>query len=204
MNDRKRIRAVIWDMGGVILRTEDQGPRIELAKRMGIPLDELYSNVFNTKSAKLAEIGKISEKEHWSNIQGHFGFSDVELAAFQDSFWSGDAVDAILVEFIHSLRPVYETCLLSNAWSGVRKIVDQRFHLLDLFDFSVFSAEIGIAKPDPDIYLYALEKIGVTAAETIFIDDFMQNVDAAKELGIYAILFRNRDQVLRELHLLLK
>jgi HAD superfamily hydrolase (TIGR01549 family) len=92
---------------------------------------------------------------------------------------------------------------LSNAWSGAREIVGQRFHLLDLFDFSVFSAEIGIAKPDPDIYLKVLEKIGVTAAEAVFIDDFEHNIDAAIKLGINGIHFKNRDQVLRELRLVL-
>jgi epoxide hydrolase-like predicted phosphatase len=203
MNNKTEIRAVIWDMGGVILRTEDKGPRIELAKRMGITLDELYSVVFNTESAKFAEIGKITEKEHWSELQGHFGLSDIELVAFQDAFWGGDVVDEILVEFIRSLRPAYKTCLLSNAWSGAREIVGQRFHLLDLFDFSVFSAEIGIAKPDPDIYLKVLEKIGVTAAEAVFIDDFEHNIDAAIKLGINGIHFKNRDQVLRELRLVL-
>lgn len=204
MYDKTRIRSVIWDMGGVLLRTEDQGPRIELAKRIGITLDELYSNVFANESAKLAEIGKITEKDHWSNIQGHFRLSDVELAAFQDAFWGGDSVDENLVEFIRSLRPAYKTCLLSNAWSGTWETFDRRFHLLDIFDFRVISAEIGIAKPDPGIYIFALEKMGLTAAEAVFIDDFEHNVDAAIEVGIYGIHFKNRDQVLRELRLLLK
>jgi epoxide hydrolase-like predicted phosphatase len=63
--------------------------------------------------------------------------------------------------------------------------------LLDVFDVVIFSAEVRLAKPDPRIYQLMLDKLGVQAAEAIFIDDFQENIDAAQALGIHGVHFEN-------------
>jgi putative hydrolase of the HAD superfamily len=67
----------------------------------------------------------------------------------------------------------------------------------------VISAEVGVMKPDPQIYQLALEKLNVTPAESVFIDDFTQNVEGARAVGMNVIQFAAHDQAMDELEKML-
>ena len=125
--------------------------------------------------------------------------SDEELVDFQKEFWAGDRIDPKLVEFIRALRPSYQTALLSNAWSDIREAAGTRFQFLDAFDVVIFSAEVKLAKPDARIYTHLLDLLGIAPCEAVFVDDFIENIEAAESLGIHAIHFKSQEQVLREL-----
>jgi HAD superfamily hydrolase (TIGR01509 family) len=193
---KDHFKAVIWDMGGVILRTEDPKPRCLLAKQYGITPDDLYRLVFNSRSASEATIGAIDEKEHWDTIGSHFSLSSNELKIFQDSFWAGDKLDQRLIRFIKSLYPAYVTGLLSNAWSGARKALNQKHSCDEIFTFSLFSFEAGLAKPDPLIYFKLLDAMQVRADEAIFVDDVLENVQTANQVGIRGIQFFDTTQAI--------
>lgn len=197
------IKSVIWDMGGVLLRTEDHDPRAQLANRLGVRQEELYDAVFNSDSAIRATLGEIDAGEHWENVGKCFGLSGEALQWFSVQFWKGDRLDRELMDYIQSIRRLYRTGLLSNAWSDAREVMTKRYALLEVFDFAVFSAEIGLAKPDPRIYQHLLDKMSLQPQQAIFIDDVLENVKAAQKVGMHAIRFRSRDQVLQELSLLL-
>jgi len=75
---------------------------------------------------------------------------------------------------------------------NVREIVaflKERHTFWDIFEGIVVSAEVGMLKPDPAIFRYTLEKFGLAAEETVFIDDYPRNVDGAASVGIQARLF---------------
>ena len=92
--------------------------------------------------------------------------------------------------------------MISNAWSGLRDyILSKKFE--DAFDEIIISAEVKAMKPDDRIYQIALEKLGVSPSETVFIDDFPENVKAAQTLGMQAIQFIQPDQVIKEMNQLL-
>ncbi|MEI7048751.1 HAD-IA family hydrolase, partial [Klebsiella pneumoniae] len=71
-----------------------------------------------------------------------------------------------------------------------------KLQLDKVFSTMVVSAEEGVMKPDPLLYEITLERCGVSASEAVFIDDFPQNVKAAKEVGMLAIWFRSREQTI--------
>jgi len=119
---------------------------------------------------------------------------DGKLANFKLQFWAGDFCDQELHDFIGKLRPRFKTGLLNNTWSETRKETDERFHLLDVFDVLVYSAEVHLAKPDPRIFYLALEWLGVQPQEAIFVDDFPANIEAAKALGIHGVRFEDSQQ----------
>ena len=195
MNEYVAIRAIIFDMGGVILRSRDETPRIRLAQTLGWTHEELIQFVFGSETARKATVGEITEEQHWESLRFRLGISPEEMHTFQETFWEGDFVDRELLGFIGGLRREYKTGLLSNAWSGARKAVTEKYHALDVFDISIFSAEAGCAKPDPAIYWMILNQLGVQPPEAIFVDDYTPNVEAAAALGIHAIRFINLEQV---------
>jgi epoxide hydrolase-like predicted phosphatase len=198
------IKAVIFDLGGVLLRTEDFSSRQALADRMGKPLAELENLVFNGDSGDRAQLGEISVDEHWENIRRMLGLDAAGISEFQRQFWEGDQLDVELVDAIRSLRGRYKTGLLSNAFSDLRQVVTSIFQISDAFDEMIVSSELHMMKPDPRIYQAALQRLGVAAEEAVFIDDLLDNVEGALSQGLHAIHFRQRSQALGELERLLK
>jgi len=198
-----QIRAVIWDLGGVLVRTEDYAPREALAKRLGLERLALEDLVFSGESGRRAQSGEILLAEHWQNIRRHFGLTQDEIIAFETEFWGGDVVDYELIDYIRSLRPQYKTGLLSNAFSDLRQYITERWEFADAFDEIVVSSEVGLMKPDARIYQEILKRLGVTAPEAVFIDDFARNIDGARRAGLRGIQFRNPSQVRSDLAVLL-
>ena len=188
------IKAVIFDMGGVILRTEDPSSRLAQAESLGISRQQLERAVFDNASALQATLGIINEKEHWEEVFKILPVPIEEQADFILAFWDGDRMDRELLSFIDALRPTRRTGLLSNAWSEARNSVSARFGGLDVFDVTVFSAEVGLAKPDPAIYKRILQQLEAEASEAVFVDDYLPNVDAAAALGMGAVRFLNTRQ----------
>ncbi len=197
------IRAVIWDMGGVILRTEDHTFRTDLATRLGLDREGLERIVFDGEVSERATLGQIGVDELWQDICARLQLPPERLAELQQGFWGGDRLDTELVDYIRSLRPKYRSGLLSNAWLDMRQVLQERMHILDAFDEVIISAEVGLMKPDPRIFQLAVERLGAAPAEAVFIDDFPPNVRAAREFGLNAIRFRDPAQARAELEQLL-
>lgn len=196
------IRAVFIDFGGVIVRTEEEGPRMRQAERLGMTSRDLEKIIFESESSQRASTGEIPEEIHWQAVADTLGVSRQESDKITAEFFSGDRADATLLNFLRSLRPERKVGLISNAWSGLRAfITSQRFE--DVFDEMIISAEIGLMKPDPRIYRLALEKLGVQPEESVFLDDVLVNVEAARSLGMTGIHFTQPDKALDELKQLL-
>jgi putative hydrolase of the HAD superfamily len=197
------IRAVFFDFGGVIMRTEYQAPRQKLAERFNMDYDEIDRAVFNSESARRASLGEITEDEHWSAVLKRFKQPASEMQAFRDNFFGGDVIDHHLVEYIGSLRGKFHTGLISNAWSGLREFITSK-NLIGLFDTVIISAEVGVVKPSARIYEIALEQAKVSAGETVFIDDMPANIEACEKVGMKGVLFNDSEKFLSRLDHLLK
>ena len=197
------IQAVIWDLGGVLVRTEDYAPRQALAQRYGMTLAEIEEFVFSGESGDRAQRGEISVEQHWENQGRQLGLSPEEIQAFRDEFWGGDRLDTDLVAYIRRLRLDFKTGLLSNAFSDLRRVVTETWRFADAFDEMVISAEVGVVKPDPRIYHLALERLEAPPEAAVFIDDFRRNIEGARAVGLNAIHFKDPVQARGELEGLL-
>ena len=193
-------KAVLWDLGGVILRTEDWKPREKWENALGLERGELHRLVFEGEQGRLAALGLSDAERVWNSIGQELAVSGARLEQLRDDFWSGDRIDRRLTGIIRSLRPDYKTGLLSNAWPDVRTLLEDDWGLLDAFDLIVLSCEVGLVKPDPRIYQLALKKLDLPPGEVVFIDDFRQNIEGARTAGMQAILFEDIDQALEELY----
>nr|HID13048.1 HAD family phosphatase [Anaerolineae bacterium] len=184
------IQALIFDFGGVLMRTVNPLPRRALEQRFGLPPGGASEAVFESPRWDDVQLGHISRAEFWADVGRRLGLSGEELAKFRRAFWAGDRLDEELVALIRYLRDEgYRTGLLSNAPSGLRQRVEQ-LGIADAFDVIVVSGCEGLMKPDPAIFELALKRLGVQAAEAVFVDDFQVNVAAAREVGLHAVRFR--------------
>jgi len=199
------VKAIFFDLGGVILRTEYQAPRQHLAESFGMDYDEIDKVVFGggpNGSAAKASIGEITEEEHWLNVMKLLKQPADEYERIREEFFGGDVIDHEILDFLRALKPNYKIGLISNAWSGLRDyIVREKFD--DVFHHMVISAEVGVAKPEPKIYHIALEQLQVQAGEAVFVDDFFENIEACEKLGMKGIHFKSREQAIEELRELL-
>lgn len=203
MGDVPTYQAVIFDFGGVLMRTEDPGPRTQLARSLGRTYPQLEEVVFNGPTGLPAALGELSAEQHWSSVAKTLQITESQIPTFQDKFWGGDRMDSQLVDYIRSLKGHYRTALLSNAWSDLRAYLEKRWKIADAFDLMVISAEVGFAKPDPRIYQLVVERLQVPARAAIFLDDVLENVEAARSVGLTGIHFRSANQALTELNQIL-
>lgn len=194
-----KLCAVIFDFGGVLLRTEDPSPRQQLAARLGIPREQLYRQIFDSESARKATLGKISAEAHWEAVRQALGIGEEAYQQVRDEFWAGDRLDEELIGYLRGLKPRYKTALLSNAWDDLRSVIQRNWEISDVFDEMIISAEVGIAKPDASIYRLAVDRLGVLPQEAVFVDDFIENIASARAFGLQTVHFQGSQLLYNEL-----
>ena len=173
------IKAIIFDVGGVLIRTEDHSYRRCWEERLGLLPGEAEEIVFNSSMGQKAQRGEIGDEELWQWVGMRLDLGE-RVDAFTEDFWAGDVLDEELVALVHSLRPRYQTAILSNATDALRESLTGKFGIADAFDVIVGSAEEGNMKPSPVIYERVMEALGRRPQECVFIDDFQHNVAAAQ------------------------
>ena len=196
-------KAVIWDLGGVILRTENWEPRRRLDEMLGLPDGKLYELVFESDISRKATVGEASNEDIWMWVGEQLGLSNDELTHVREEFWSGDQIDRDIVNFIRTQKDQTSMGLLSNGWPSTRHFLEERWQISDIFDDIIVSAEVGVAKPNLPIYQLALDRLGIEAEQAIFVDDFKENIEGALDVGILGIYFQDPLSALETLkHLL--
>ncbi len=132
------------------------------------------------------ETGKLREAEFERRFADRLGLS--EAADLIDSLFRGMAPAGPMVAAVRAARAAgLRTGLVSNSWSTShydRQLLDE------LFDTSVISAEVGLHKPQPEIYLLAAERLGERPEGCVFVDDLRENCTGAEAVGMTAILHR--------------
>jgi len=193
------IQALIFDVGGVLLRTEDRAPRQQWEARLGLAAGGAEALVFNSEMGQKAQRGEISEAALWQWIGEHLGISREETAAFRTGFWAGDVMDEQLIALIRQLKASHQTAIISNYADNLRAELTHQFCIADAFDEIIISAEEQIMKPNFEIFHRTLALLGRKPEEAVFIDDFKHNVQAAKDIGMAAIHFQPKINLANEL-----
>jgi putative hydrolase of the HAD superfamily len=101
--------------------------------------------------------------------------------------------------FAKDLKNRYRMAMITNQLQDWFEIAAKDHAIRELFELIVTSYESGLAKPDLEIYNFTLEKLGVPAAECVFIDDMEKNVRAAEAVGMHGIVFQNFEQLKADL-----
>src|SRR6266849_1342831 len=169
------IRAVAFDIGGVLEITPDTGMTEKWEQRLHLKPGELDQRM--ASAWRDGSLGKCSEEQVQQSLREIIGMDQAEVDAFLHDLWEEylGTLNVEMAAYFSSLRPRYQTALIS------------------------YSHEVGIAKPDRRIYELTCERLGVQPAEMIFLDDHERPVAAAREFGIHAILFQNTTQAIADI-----
>jgi len=188
--DQKPIRAILFDYGGVLVRTVDPRPRRGLERRFDLEPGQVYDLVFGSPLWDDVQHGRTDSEAFWRDVAERLGLDDEASAAFRRGFWGGDKLDEELVDIVRELRRRgHQTAVLSNAPSSLTDYLEE-LGIVEVFDSLIISADEGVTKPAPQIFDAALDRLDVTPSEAVFIDDTPINVEAARRLGLQATRFR--------------
>lgn len=193
------IRAIVFDIGGVLEITPDTGVTQKWETFLGLEAGDLNMRMANVW--RDGSLGKWSEEQVQQSLREVFGMNQEQVEAFWHEMWEEylGTLNVLLAAYFSSLRPRYRTALLSNSFVGARSREQERYHFDEMTDLIIYSHEVGIAKPDRRIFELTCEQLAVQPEETIFLDDVEQHVMAARSVGIHAILFQNTEQAIAQI-----
>lgn len=191
---RNTIKNIIFDFGGVIFNIDYHRP-IEAFRQLGFSNFELfYDKSGQTNLFDQLEIGAISPETFAEEIQKTNPKLQVDNAAIIDA-WNSILIDIPKerITMIQGLQARYKTFLLSNTnaihVAQFHTIVD-RTMTLDYYRASFseiyYSNEVGMRKPNAEIFELVIRENGLIPKETLFIDDSIQHVEGAAKAGIYS------------------
>lgn len=190
------IRAVVFDIGGVLEITPDTGMTEKWEARLHLKPGELNEQLMDVW--KDGSSGNISEEIVEQSIGEIMGMDQGQVEALMADLWKEylGELNVELAAYFASLRPRYQTAILSNSFAGARGKEQEHYHFAEMCDLIIYSHEEGIAKPDLRIFELTCERLGVQPTEIVFLDDVEANVAAAHAFGIQAILFRETKEAI--------
>ncbi len=195
-----QLRAIIFDFGGVLVRTRSQHRRAAWEQRLGLAPGGAEALVFGGERGHAVQHGRTTDEAHWQWLGEHLGLGAEDLDALRADFFAEDVLDTELLAYVDRLRAAgLHVGLLSNVGDNGRAVFREKYGVLDHFDSVTTSAEEGVMKPDPRIFRIALERAGVQPGEAVFVDDFVANVEGARRVGMLAVHFRTPEQAVAEL-----
>jgi epoxide hydrolase-like predicted phosphatase len=197
------IRAVIFDIGGVLEYTPDLHVEERWETRLGLRPGEIEVRLGDIWTA--GRLGTISEASVEEAVRERLELSARQCADFMADRWEeyvGTANDK-LIEYARGLRGRYRTGILSNSFVGARVREQELYGFEQLVEDIVYSHEVGLRKPDPRIYALTCRRLDVRPGEAVFLDDKPENVAGAAASGLHAVWFTSNAQAIAEVEALL-
>ena len=205
MNEKKeqKIKAIIWDSAGVLGEAKCGSFGRLWVGLLGAPKEDVF-RVLTGHEHDLFDMGLTSKDEFFDYVIKALDLPEEKKEALNSVSMDDMVCDEVLLEYIRYLHKNYITAILSNFPAYLMEMERALLPCLDeIFDHQIFSCEVHLLKPDPEIYQFALDRIGCKAEEAVFIDDVEINVAGAEKLGIHTILYKDRAQAIETLESIL-
>jgi epoxide hydrolase-like predicted phosphatase len=196
-----RLAGLLVDYGGV-LTTNLFESFADFCESEGLDRSAVAAAFMADKEARRLlvrfEKGELEERDFEIALAAKLGVSDEGLI---DKLFAGMGAEPLMIEAVAAARRQGVRCgLLSNSW-GHRY---DRTRWDELFDATVISGEIGMRKPDPEIYALAAERLGLPPEEIVFVDDIQHNLPPAERIGMATVHHTDPERTVTELESLLR
>lgn len=185
-----RIEAVIFDLGNVLLPFNWEIAADRFCARTGRTRRELDDYIVTTPFMNELCVGQMDKVEYYRIMAREFGFDDSydEFALIWSDIFT---TDEEMIALVARLKGRQRRFVLSNTNAIHMDFVMARYPFMHTMDGLILSHEVGLMKPDRRIYEVTLERFGLEAAKSVFIDDILMNVEAAQGAGIHGIHHRS-------------
>ena len=193
------IKAICFDLDGVYF-LNGKSNFIKSLVNLGVSEDEAKRVFLNSDEMnKQYKLGKITDEEFWNWALREWHL-DLTVQEVIDLLIEGYETNKSAVEYVRKVRNAgYKTVICSNNFPARINGLQKRFGFLGDFDVVVFSYEVGVDKPNKEIFQILVKKTGVKADEIVYSDDDESKMEGAKELGINTFLYTNFDAFTKHL-----
>lgn len=201
MPTNSSLRAVIFDYGEVLCHPYPAAHG-ELLALTGLDHDTFERHYWRDRHSY--DLGLHDGPSFWRQFAGDAGltFTTEQIQSLIEAdvaLWTR-LVDQRMLAWVKVLQDTgFRTAILSNMGAEVLARMRRDFAWLRGFTHLTWSCELGIAKPDPAIYIHTCEKIGVRPEEALFLDDKLINTRAAEQVGLHALHFQSVEQLRADL-----
>jgi len=200
-----RVKAIISDFGGV-LTTPLGNAFAAWSRESGVPLEALGTAMATAAERRgehplfVLEKGQITQREFLERLESELPNGHT-MDGMLDTYFGHLERNPEMIDYMRELhdRGLRAALLTNNVreweprWRPMLPEIDE------IFEVVVDSAFVGMRKPEPEIYLLTTERLGVEPEECVFVDDIEINCDAARELGMAAVLFETTQQAREEI-----
>lgn len=195
------LRAVVFDYGMVLSGPPFPDAHEELRRITGLSHEVFEQRYWTDRLAY--DRGDLTGLAFWQKFVSDAGLGlsaeEIDLLNQWDArMWSTTNPETIAWHH-HLKEHGLQTGILSNMGDSVLEVILEKFAWIEDFDVLIWSYQHGMAKPDPAIYKLLLERLGTAPEETLFLDDRLENIEAARLLGIQGLLFSTVDQLRQDL-----
>lgn len=192
------IKALIWDLEGVLLITNDENIEESLAKRLNVPV-QAVGDIFHGEFNDRVDVGEFKQRDFWLHALDKMGLPHNRLPEMEAFLKEDFFIDQDMLEKVRQYRKRFKSAMLSNYSEVLRPLLESYWRVDGAFDEIIISWEVKMIKPDPAIFDYTLKKLKVAKEEAVLIDDRIVNIRGAEESGLHTVHFRNKQQSLNDL-----
>ena len=202
------IKLVTFDLDGVFFHRPHEDFAERYAKRFGLDIEFVKDVLFNRSEIEGGyrdlKLGKQSDYFNWEfktlGIEGK-----ITIEERMEILLDGYSINNEVLSFIKDLREKGRlTASVTNRYRVNTEYLEKKFHFKQYFDILVLSHEVGILKPDKEIFQILIDRSGLKPKEIIYSDDDEKKVLGARELGINTYIFKNFNQFKQDIEELIK
>jgi len=198
------IEAILFDFGGVLLQHMDGIDHRAIEARFGLEERTLMRCLYRDSRYIDFQVGKCTFDEWIGSVrQALVNAVGEQTGRELMKAWeqAERPLNPQMIALVGRLRGAgYRTGIISNTIPGLEERLQQQApHLVPLFDIRIGSGDLGIAKPDPQIYLHAARSLAVPPEHCVFTDDVAKYAEAARDVGMHGFHFQGYEGFVQDL-----
>ena len=193
------IKAILFDFGKVLTLAPNQDVWARIQQLTGLPEPLLQERYWGMRDDY--DEGLLTGDVYWESIAGRLlTRADLEkLQAADVDLWTD--MNTPMLEWVGALHAAgFRTGILSNMPDAMADGICSRFDWVARFDHTIWSHALKLRKPQPEIYLRAIEGLHTPPENILFIDDKAENIAAAETAGMQTVLYSDHDAFVREMN----
>ena len=196
----ENIKVIFFDIGGVLLHIHPDKMISHISDITGLSYEKVRSS-FPEKGHDIYEKGQMTNQEWFQTFKSALPYNS---GLMETEFWDAWAMilgeESKVIDILLELKKYYKIWLLSNTNpKHIQDELDNKYVFPKLVDGAIYSYDVGLRKPDKSIYIKACELAKVNPAESVFIDDLIENIDGAKKVGIKGIHYTDIEKLNKSL-----